>query len=80
MSDKDDTKRTLAGGRDAPAKFVLTKQKVLYIVGHSVVAMIFIFALQFYMLKATFETSLMWAAMFGAMAFTIAFAQARRQG
>jgi hypothetical protein len=79
MSSGDDNKRTLAGGRDAPPRFVVTKQNVLYMLRHSLLAMAFIFILQFFILKAPLQTALMWTLMFGAMAFTLAFSQVKRQ-
>jgi hypothetical protein len=75
----DDNKRTLAGGRDASPQFVLTRQHMFYIARCSLLAMAFFFLLQFFVLNAPLQAAVMWALMFGAFAFTLAFSQVKRQ-
>jgi cobalamin synthase len=49
-----------------------------YIGLHAVAAASFIFLLQRYAMKATFESSLLWALIFGACAAALAYSQSKR--
>ncbi|MDB5620867.1 MAG: hypothetical protein JWQ24_5105 [Tardiphaga sp.] len=49
-----------------------------YVALHTAAAAIFIFGLQRYFLSATFESSLLWAVVFGGCAAMLAYKQANR--
>jgi hypothetical protein len=67
--------RTL--GVAAPGSLVAMKHW-RYMAMHSVVAAVFIFVLQRYTLSASLDSSLLWAATFGACAAGLAYMQSNR--
>jgi hypothetical protein len=77
MSNNDNANKT--DGANTPERFTLTKQDILYILGNSLVAMLFIFGLNYFALKTPMQTALMWTAMFGAIAFTMAFRHVKQK-
>ncbi len=54
----------------------MTADKIRYVVMHTVLAMTFIFVLNYFVLNTGMQTSLMWATGFGAIAFAMAWRQA----
>ena len=58
----------------------MTGAALRYIALHAVVAAVFIFFLNFYILKTELQSAVFWAIGFGAMAGGIAYQQSKRSG
>jgi hypothetical protein len=57
---------------------MMDSAKLRHVVLHTLCAAVFIFVLNFYVLKNGLESSLSWAVVFGAMAAGLAYSQTRR--
>ena len=58
----------------------MTGTTLRYIALHAVVAAVFIFFLNFYILKTELQSAVFWAIGFGAMAGGLAYQQSKRSG
>ena len=58
----------------------MTGTMLRYIALHAVVAAVFIFFLNFYILKTELQSAVFWAIGFGAMAAGLAYQQSKRSG
>jgi hypothetical protein len=58
----------------------MTSEKIRYIGLHALCAAVFIFVLNFYILKSELQSAVFWAIGFGAMAAGLAYQQSKRTG
>jgi hypothetical protein len=74
----DDNKKTNATPPTRSGKPPLTREQMIYIIKMTVIAMVFFFVLNFYVMRQPLQTAFMWSTLLGAIAFTMSFGHVRR--